>query len=552
MDWNVKPGGPARDFNQASHRMLGLKLIAFPRDDPSIFFNSIDAMIHLSVFLDVLHRSGLADAALVEETLEELKATSGEQVSLPKFAKALVRRRLLTEWQVNQLLKGKHRGYLVGGHKILRLLGKGGHASVYLAEHMVLKQQRVIKVISKNRHEGTSMMDRFLLEAQSAARLNHPNIIKCYDIITDSSCAYIVMEYQPGEDLEKRIQRTGPLAIADAVNYTIQAAEGLKHTQLAGLIHRDVKPSNMFLTNRGEVKILDLGLAMVAQTGDEDGSLTQIYDDSLGTADYVSPEQAKNSHSVDHRADMYSLGCTLYHFLVGHAPFHEGSIVQRIAKHQTEMPKSLAKLRTDCPPALEQICFKMMQKNPAHRFQDYDALIASLKAVLVGSAAPQLVGYSAPIDPVFPVDPFASGFDSSSDDSLPLLGIEALDTAPVEHSMQVTWPSGMPQASMPMMGSPTHGGLATGGTPPLNTIDPFAASTSGIPQLGTRPIATQKSISVAEAKRRQAASERAKLMFVAVGILLGIGVCIGTFLIMTSAKELDQQNAPPPAASFEN
>ena len=167
----------------------------------------------------------------------------------------------------------------------------------------------------------------------AAAQLNHPNIVQTFDIGKDGDMNYIVMEYVEGRDLQNLVQDSGPVEFEAAANYLRQAAEGLGYAHQKGLIHRDIKPANLLLDNRGVVKLLDLGLARFVDQ--KTPSLTIAHDENvLGTADYLAPEQAKDSHSVDSRADIYSLGCTLYFLLTGHPPFPSGTLPQRIYKHQ--------------------------------------------------------------------------------------------------------------------------------------------------------------------------------------------------------------------------
>jgi serine/threonine-protein kinase len=186
------------------------------------------------------------------------------------------------------------------------------------------------------------------------------------------------MEYVAGQDLQSLVNERGPLDCGDAADYIAQAAGGFQHAHDAGLIHRDVKPANLLLEKGGQIKILDLGLALFSR--DRETSLTLLHNENvLGTADYLAPEQALSSHDVDSRADIYSLGCTLYYLLTGHPPFPEGTLAQRIAKHQTKMPPDIREDRPDCPSELVSICFKMMQKDPKHRYQRMRDVVESLR-----------------------------------------------------------------------------------------------------------------------------------------------------------------------------
>jgi serine/threonine protein kinase len=284
------------------------------------------------------------------------------------LADFLIDEGLVTEWHTEKLLEGKYKGFFLGKYRLLGHLGTGGMSSVYLAEHVLMQRRVAIKVLPKSRVDDSSYLGRFRLEAKAAAQLDHPNIVRAYDIDDENGTHYLVMEYVPGRDLQQMVKDDGLPALDKAVNYVAQAAEGLDHAHANGLIHRDIKPANLLVDEKGVVKILDMGLARF--DNDDAASLTIAHEENvLGTADYLSPEQARNSHEVDARADIYSLGCTLYFVLTGHAPFPEGTLAQRIAKHQTEMPQDVRQDRPDCPTSLVNICKKMMLKKPENRFQ---------------------------------------------------------------------------------------------------------------------------------------------------------------------------------------
>lgn len=276
---------------------------------------------------------------------------------------------VITRWQSEKILQGKYKGFFLGSHKLLGHLGSGGMSSVYLAEHVLMKHQRAIKVLPKSKLGKNSYLERFQREAKAIASLNHPNIVRAYDISNEKDTHYLVMEYVEGADMQNLVRKHGPLPYAVAADYIAQAARGLHHSHKAGLIHRDVKPANLLVNKEGVVKVLDLGLALFSE--DSDASLTMEYNDKvLGTADYLPPEQAINSHKIDSRADMYGLGCTLYFLLTGHPPFPDGSIASRIIKHQNSMPPDIRKERVDCPGELDGVCVKMMQKDPKFRYSN--------------------------------------------------------------------------------------------------------------------------------------------------------------------------------------
>ena len=259
-------------------------------------------------------------------------------------------------------------------------------SSVYLAEHMTLHNKVAIKVLPVKRIDQTSYLARFEREAQSSARLNHPHIARAFDLDTSGSIHFIVMEYIDGTDLHARVKQQGPLPVRDAADFIRQAALGLHHAHEEGLVHRDIKPANLMVDKRGHVKILDLGLALA--NDDEEASLTKEHDEKvLGTADYLSPEQARDSHKADRRSDIYSLGCTLYYLLVGKAPFAKGSLAERIRAHMNEPAPNLLDTRPEVPAAIVDLSFRMMEKQPEARQQTAQEVADSLASWLTTTAA---------------------------------------------------------------------------------------------------------------------------------------------------------------------
>jgi serine/threonine protein kinase len=330
--------------------------------------------------LDLVRRSALVDEAKLTSFLEKTARTHGEAVfdDQPRLAELLVQEGLLTRWQADKLLAGKHKGFRLGKYKLLGQIGKGGMSSVYLAEHELMKRRVAVKVLPRNRVDDSSYLERFRLEARAVAKLDDPNIVRAYDIDNEGDVHYIVMEYVDGQDLHQIVAQQGPLDFDTAADYIAQVANGLQHAHEMGLVHRDIKPANCLVDRHKTVKLLDLGLAKL--TEDDQASLTMANEENvLGTADYLAPEQALNSHEADHRSDIYSLGCTLYFLLTGGPPFPEGSISERLLKHQTAKPESIFKFRPDAPPSLVDICETMMSKKPDDRFQSAGDVAARLK-----------------------------------------------------------------------------------------------------------------------------------------------------------------------------
>jgi len=324
-------------------------------------------------FIDTATRSQLVS----QEQLEQFKNTCDAELlagdNATPVAQKMVDSRILTAWQAEQLLVGRYKGYFLGNYRILRLLGKGGMSRVFLARHERMEHKCAIKALPLKSVEGSNL-HRFQREVQAVASLDHPNIVHAHDYDThgetpQDTVHYFVMEYIRGHSLLELVQQHGPLDFADAADYIRQSAEGLHHAHLAGLIHRDIKPGNLLVSKQGVVKLLDLGLVLNQENSADDASLTALHDEGLlGTVDYLSPEQARNSHHIDARADIYSLGCTFYYILSGKTPFQDSPPALRLRKHLEEQPPAITSLREDTPLRLADMIGKMMEKDPAARY----------------------------------------------------------------------------------------------------------------------------------------------------------------------------------------
>ncbi len=342
------------------------------------------AKLKVDAFLDLVRRSGLVEKDRLGELLLDLKQEAGgHSISDTELvARRLVEAHLITRWQADRLLEGRYKGFFLGKYKLLDHLGTGGMSRVYLGEHVLMQRRVAIKVLPKDRVEDSSYLARFHREAQAAAALDHRNIVRAYDVDNVGDLHYIVMEYIEGRDLQQRVKDGGPLDYVAAADYIRQAAEGLAHAHQSGLIHRDVKPGNLLVDQKNVVKILDLGLARFID--EQQASLTVAFDENvLGTADYLAPEQALDSHRVDARADIYGLGCSLYFLLTGHPPFVGGTLAQRLMMHQKQQPPSILLDRPDAPADLVEICMKMIAKKPGDRYQSAAEVARELTAWLV-------------------------------------------------------------------------------------------------------------------------------------------------------------------------
>ncbi len=340
-------------------------------------------------FLKLLERSGIVPAEQVSCLVDEIEESGGDLRSADQIAEGLVAQSVLTRWQADQLLEGKYKGFILGPYRILTPLGQGGMGTVFLAEHQMMRRRCAVKVLpSKRVQTQPALVEWFYREAQAVAALDHPNIVRAYDaykaVQDNREIHYLVMEYIEGQDLQRRVAEQGLAECGEAVDWIRQAAEGLAHAHEAGFVHRDIKPANLLVDARGVVKILDLGLARFFsdqdEAGGEQGGLV------VGTADYVAPEQIVDSHNVDARADIYSLGHTFYYLLTGHPPFPGGSVPQRLLAHQTKFPEPIQRERPDVPPEIVAIVGRMTAKKPKDRQQTAREVAEALKKWIEGSS----------------------------------------------------------------------------------------------------------------------------------------------------------------------
>jgi serine/threonine protein kinase len=321
-------------------------------------------------FLALVARSGLVEADRLATLERQWKSqASAQQLDDSEDCGAFfVSAGALTPWQCHKLLDGRHRGFMLGNYKLLDHLGSGGMSNVYLAEHVLMQRRVAIKVLPEHRVADASYLARFQFEGQAVAALDHPNIVRAYDLGSEGKIHYLVMEYVEGSDLEALVERAGPLPYHVAARYVLQAAEGLEHAHQAGLVHRDIKPANLLVDRQGTVKVLDMGLARFKAEVRPVPEFAR-HEQVLGTAAYFAPEQAVNSQTADARADIYGLGCTLYYLLTGHPPFRGETPLELMNAHHRQTAPSIVAERPDAPAPLVAICQKMMEKSPERRFQ---------------------------------------------------------------------------------------------------------------------------------------------------------------------------------------
>jgi serine/threonine protein kinase/tetratricopeptide (TPR) repeat protein len=322
---------------------------------------------------------GLIDAA----ELESFAADSAGGVL--GLSRALVKGGKLTPYQAAAVYQKKSRGLLIGNYLILDKLGQGGMGVVFKARHRRLGRIGALKILPPSFARDRSAVMRFRREVEAAGRVKHPNLVAALDADEDRGVHFLVMDYVEGQDLHKFVSDRGPMPVAQAIDCVIQAARGLEAAHAQGIVHRDIKPANLMLDDTGTVRVLDLGLARLVDAANPfnksvAGRLTEsgMY---MGTVDYMAPEQAEDSHRVDHKADIYSLGCTLYFLLTGREPFVGETVLKRLIAHMERPAPSLRAARADVPTALDEVYQKMMAKRAADRPASMAEVVAMLEAV---------------------------------------------------------------------------------------------------------------------------------------------------------------------------
>ena len=268
-------------------------------------------------------------------------------------------------------------GTKLGDIELIEHIGGGGMGQVFRGEDKRLGRAVAVKVLSRDQSSDQDAVRRFLNEAKSAARLNHQNIAQVYSAGESDDHPYIVFEFVEGVNLRTMIEEQGPLMLEEALSYTLQIADALAHASDRRIVHRDVKPSNVLIAPNGQAKLIDLGLARLSTGGNPDGDLTAS-GVTLGTFDYISPEQARDPRNADSRSDIYSLGCTLFYMLAGRPPFPEGTVLQKLLQHQGDEPPDMCQFRPDLPEEVSLVLSKMMAKDPRRRYPDSARLMEAL------------------------------------------------------------------------------------------------------------------------------------------------------------------------------
>lgn len=333
-------------------------------------------------FFKLLEKSGL----LTREQCQRI----GQRYSLPQtqspqqIAELLVTERVLTPFQAERLLEGRYRGLVIDGYRIREVLGFGGMGCVYIAEEPTGERKVAVKVLSTEHALDAGMLARLKLEAAAGMKIHHPGIIRTHRLASTGAVHYLVMDLVRGISLHELVALHGPLKYSMACDIGLQAAEALHAAHQAGIIHRDIKPANFLVESSGQARVLDFGLAMIADTSDDEFSLSMVFGhDCLGTPDYISPEQSLDSRKVDPRADVYSLGATLFVALTGKVPFPDKSNKAKLEAQRTRPARNVCELKPDIPPEVGAIIQRMLEKDPDRRYQSAADVAEALRPFAV-------------------------------------------------------------------------------------------------------------------------------------------------------------------------
>jgi serine/threonine protein kinase len=327
-----------------------------------------------------LARSRLLNADRIRTLYQRWRSTARDPANLTRFSRWLVDNGHVTEYQMGLLLLGRSGSFFLNEYKLLERIGKGRMAGIYKAVHPS-GQVVAVKVLPPSRTRDPEAFARFRREARMSLKLKHPNVVRTFEVGEADGLHYLVMEYLEGETLAELLQRRGRLPAGEAAALVYEALLGLQHIHEQGMVHRDLKPANLMLAGRGAkarsngpagpcVKVLDIGLgrALFDEAPAADVGELTTQGTVLGTPDYMAPEQTRDAHRADIRADVYSMGCVLYHLLAGQPPFPDVNVVRQIVRHATEVPRPLRHFNAEVSDVLQEIVNGMLAKDPAQRY----------------------------------------------------------------------------------------------------------------------------------------------------------------------------------------
>jgi serine/threonine protein kinase/Leucine-rich repeat (LRR) protein len=335
-------------------------------------------------FRNAIEASRLLTSGAIDAFLAELGEGNRPQ-DVESFSSRLMEAGLLTPYQAEVLRKGQSRGLVLGNYVVESKLGEGGMGMVFKARHRRMKRDVALKVLPPAMTQSKDALARFHREVEAAAKLTHVNIAAAYDADEADGIHFLVMEFVDGPNLSSYIKRVGPLEPALALQIIEQSARGLAHAHRQGVVHRDIKPGNLLIDQQGIVKILDMGLARLSDGVEEHSGTTAELTQSgrvMGTVDYMAPEQALDAKRVDHRADIYSLGCTLYFLLTGKPLSPEATLTKKLLWHQNSPPPHLEEVCQGIPQSVDDLFRMMVAKSPEDRQESMDAVMEQCTACL--------------------------------------------------------------------------------------------------------------------------------------------------------------------------
>jgi len=339
--------------------------------------------VAVSEFLERLTQSGALSPGEMKDVSETIQM--GHSRDIKQLAKSLVEQRILTEWQT-RVLSGNEDGTIsIGEYVILEHIGDGGMGRVYKARNRQTGDLVALKLLKPQVASDESAVRRFQREIETASRLQHPNIVATLDSGEQNGQQFLVMEFVDGHDLATLVRETAELPVQTAVDCILRSAKGLAYSHAEQIVHRDIKPSNLLLSHSGEIRVLDMGLARITSTPENgETSPTQITRTGsiMGTVDFMAPEQAINPKTADGRADIYSLGCTLFYLLTGTKPFTGATVMEVLVAHRENPIPSLTSKRKDVPESLNAVYLKMVAKDPAQRYQSMQEVVRALESCL--------------------------------------------------------------------------------------------------------------------------------------------------------------------------
>ncbi|MSU80297.1 MAG: serine/threonine protein kinase [Gemmataceae bacterium] len=350
-------------------------------------------MADADTFLRKVLRSGLLDREQLRLTLRALpKEKHGDVAAI---GDCLMQAGKLTRFQLHMLGQGITVGLQLGPYQLLTPLGRGGMGTVYLALDPRVNQHIALKILPPKLAKAEQrLLARFQREMELSRKVNDPHLARTLDAGVNQNIHYIAMEYIPGRTLYRLVTSQGALSVGRTAHLFSEIATGLSHAHALGLIHRDMKPSNIMVTPHGHAKVLDLGLAVTEGEEVDDIEVVGGKGYIVGSIDYMAPEQTRDPMGVDARADLYALGCCIYFALTGRPPFPEGKIFAKVRAHRHEEPLPLASLNKEVPAAFAQIVHKLLAKTPTERY----ASATELAAALTPFAASPLQALDQPSD----------------------------------------------------------------------------------------------------------------------------------------------------------